>query len=39
MDGIWSTDDTAPTYSIQGVKTITPRKGVYIKGHKKKTVK
>ena len=27
------------TYSIQGVKTKTPTRGVYIKDHKKKTVK
>lgn len=39
LDGIRSSDDTAPTYSIQGVKTPMPRRGVYIKGHKKKAVK
>ena len=39
LDGIRSSDNTAPTYSIQGVKTPMPRRGVYIKGHKKKAVK
>ena len=39
LDGVLSTDAADDTYSIQGVKTTTPRKGVYIKGHKKKVVK
>ena len=39
LDGVLSTDAADDTYSIQGIKTTTPRKGVYIKGHKKKVVK
>lgn len=37
--GVTSADDSDATFSIQGIKTTTPRKGVYIKGRKKKAVK
>ena len=39
LDGVLSIDAADDTYSIQGIKTMTPRKGVYIKDHKKKVVK
>lgn len=39
MDGISASDSKGDTYSIQGIKTTTPKKGVYIKDRKKKAVK
>ena len=39
LNGVSSADTTNDTYSIQGIKTTTPRKGVYINNHKKKAIK